>query len=406
MCSKCNNNGCSCSKEVNLKGPRGFRGEAGPTGSQGPAGPQGTQGTSGPSNPANIDIIAINDITVTSNIVGDLTTYTVGRTVIDTGWVDLEGFAYYQGTMANQKPQVRRMANQIHFRGDLIIPIADGAGASVPLTTEDTVRNTFRKDVEVSTGNAFISNAEIFFNSTGAAGGVVIPSSVLDVSTNLDNTYTLNNQIATRQTVLDYVNPALTNPGTVLLSSTFQVSITNTKQLKITSLESQEQNTADSQSMQGAGPLNKLSSRFQIRTPAVNNNGVYDGGSQVGDTNQSSVSINIGTTLAVGQYYTLLNLAAGDDFTNVGFNFTQGITFRATGTTPTTWVASELQVATIGQKQSLMPQSFSGVSYDGILYPFMLDATAGSVNASLANDLGGFKIRLDGLIAYLAIATP
>ena len=406
MCSKCNNNGCSCSKEVNLKGPRGFRGEAGPTGSQGPAGPQGIQGTSGPSNPANIDIIAINDITVTSNIVGDLTTYTVGRTVIDTGWVDLEGFAYYQGTMANQKPQVRRMANQIHFRGDLIIPIADGAGASVPLTTEDTVRNTFRKNVEVSTGNAFISNAEIFFNSTGAAGGVVIPSSVLDVSTNLDNTYTLNNQIATRQTVLDYVNPALTNPGTVLLSSTFQVSITNTKQLKITSLESQEQNTADSQSMQGASPLNKLSSRFQIRFPAVNNNGVYDGGSQVGDTNSGSVSINIGTTLAVGQYYTLLNLAAGDDFTNVGYNFTQGITFRATGTTPTTWVASELQVATIGQKQSLMPQSFSGGSYDGILYPFMLDAGAGSVNASLANDLGGFKIRLDGLIAYLAIATP
>jgi len=403
MSNKCNKN-CK-NQDVNLKGPRGFRGDAGPVGPQGPSGPQGIQGVSGPSNPADIDIVAIDDITVSSATVGDLTTYTIGRDIIDTGWVDLEGFAYYQGTMASKKPQVRRMGSQLHFRGDLIIPIADGAGASVPLTTEDTVRNTFRKNVEVSTGNAFINNAEIFFNSTGAAGGVVIPSSVLDVSTNLDNTYTLNNQIATRQTVLDYVNPTLTSPGTALLSSTFQVSITNTKQLKITSLESQEQNTADSQSMQGASPLNKLSSRFQIRFPAVNNNGVYAGGTQVGDTNQS-VSIAIGTTLAVGQYYTILNLAAGDDFTNVGFNFTQGVTFRATGTTPTTWVASELQVATIGQKQSLMPQSFSGVTYDGILYPFMLDAGTGSVNASLANDLGGFKIRLDGLIAYLAIATP
>jgi hypothetical protein len=404
MSNKCNKN-CA-SHDIKLKGPRGFRGEAGPTGSQGPAGPQGIQGTSGPSNPANIDIVAINDITVTSNTVGDLTTYTVGRTIIDTGWVDLEGFAYYQGTMANQKPQVRRMGNQIHFRGDLIIPIADGAGASVPLTTEDTVRNTFRKDVEVSTGNTFISNAEIFFNSTGAAGGVVIPSSVLDVSTNLDNTYTLNNQIATRQTILEYSNPLNTNPGTALLSSTFQVSITNTKQLKITSLESQEQNTADSQSMQGASPLNKLNSRFQIRFPAVNNNGFYDGSSQVGDTNPDAVSTSIGDPLTVGQYYTIVNLAAGDDFTNVGFNFTQGVTFQATGTTPTTWVASEIQVATIGQRQSLMPQSFNGINYAGILYPFMLDAGAGSVNASLANDLGGFKIRLDGLIAYLAIATP
>jgi hypothetical protein len=404
MSNKCNKN-CA-SHEVKLKGPRGFRGETGPAGPQGPIGPQGIQGTPGPSNPANIDIVAINDITVTSNTVGDLTTYTVGRDIIDTGWVDMEGFDYYQGTMTNQKPQVRRMGNQIHFRGDLIIPIADGGGAAVPLTTEDTVRNTFRKDVEVSAGNAFISNAEIFFNSTGSAGGVVIPTSVLDVSTNLDNTYTLNNQIATRQTVLDYIGLSSGQSGTALLSSTFQVSITNTKQLKITSLESQEQNSADVQNLQGVSPLNKLTSHFQIRFPAMSHNGDYVGSNRYGDTNNDLRSKTVGSIFVIGQWYTMINLAAGDDFANIGYDVSNGPTWQATGTTATTYLASEITVAAIAERNAAKNLVPTPVGYEALLYPFMLDTGAGRVNASLANDLGGFKIRLDGLIAYLAIAAP
>ena len=400
MSNKCNKN-CA-NQEVKLRGPRGFRGETGPAGPQGPIGPQGVAGEKGPSNPASIDIVGIDDITVSSNTVGDLTTYTVGRDIIDTGWVDMEGFDYYQGTMASKKPQVRRMGQQLHFRGDLIIPIADGGGAAVPLTTEDTVRNTFRKDVEVSAGNTFISNAEIFFNSTGSAGGVVIPTSVLDVSTNLDNTYTLNNQIATRQTVLDYISVGAGQSGTALLSSTFQVSITDTKQLKITSLESQEQNAADVVNYQGASPLNKINTKFQIRFPAISHNGEYDGGERYGDSNTGPVMLQIGSLLIVGAWYTIKNLGAGDDFTNVGYNPGFGETFQATGTTPTTWNTTELQTARIGERQAIMPQNFINPNYEGLLYPFMLDAGSGRVNAALANDLGGFKIRLDGLIAYLA----
>lgn len=400
MSNKCNKN-CA-NQEVKLRGPRGFRGEAGPPGPQGPIGPQGVAGDKGPSNPASIDIVGIDDITVSSNTVGDLTTYTVGRDIIDTGWVDMEGFDYYQGTMASKKPQVRRMGQQLHFRGDLIIPIADGGGAAVPLTTEDTVRNTFRKDVEVSTGNAFISNAEIFFNSTGSAGGVVIPTSVLDVSTNLDNTYTLNNQIATRQTVLDYISAGAGQSGTALLSSTFQVSITDTKQLKITSLESQEQNAADVVNYQGASPLNKINTKFQIRFPAISNNGEYTGSSRYGDTDTNPVNLPIGSAFVVGAYYTIVEFGAGDDFTNIGYDPSIGRTWQATGTTATTFASSQIQNAQIGEKESLLPQFLNGNIYEGVLYPFMLDAGSGRVNAALANDLGGFKIRLDGLIAYLA----
>ncbi len=402
MSNKCNKN-CA-SHEVKLRGPRGFRGDAGPVGPQGPSGKQGTQGAPGPSNPADIDIVAIDDITVSSATVGDLTTYTIGRDIIDTGWVDLEGFAYYQGAMATNKPQVRRMDNQVHFRGDFIIPIADGGGAVIPLTTEDTVRNTFRKNVEVSTGNAFISNAEIFFNSTGAAGGVVIPTSVLGVSTNLDNTYTLNNQIAIRQTVLDYIGGPAGQPGTALLSSTFQVSITDTKQLKITSLEAQEQNAADVQNLQGVSPLNKLTSKYQIRYPAISYNGDYVGGDRRGDTNVDLVSISIGDVLVIGQWYTMVSLGAGDDFANIGYDIANGPTWQATGAIPTTWLTSEITVAAIAERNASMNLAQTGADFSGLLYPFMLDAGGGFVNASLANDLGGFKIRLDGLIAYLAPA--
>lgn len=402
MSNKCNKN-CN-NQNINLKGPRGFRGDAGPVGPQGPSGPQGIPGGSGPSNPADIDIVAIDDITVSSVTVGDLTTYTVGRDIIDTGWVDLEGFDYYQGVMEANKPQVRRMSNQIHFRGELIIPIADGGGAAVPLTTEDTVRNTFRKDVEVSTGNAFISNSEIFFNSTGAAGGVVIPTSVLDASTNLDNTYTLNNQISTRQTVLDYLGVSAGISGTVLMSSTFQVSITNTKQLKITPLEAQEQNAADVQNCQGASPLNKITSHWQIRYPAMSHNGDYVGSNRLGDTNTSLLTMSFGAAFVIGQWYTMISLGIGDDFANVGYDIGNGPTWQATDVTATTYLSSEIAVASIAERPISMPQTENGGAFSTLRYPFMADAGVGTVNTSLANDLGGFKIRLDGLMAYLAPA--
>ena len=402
MSNKCDKN-CK-NQDINLKGPRGFRGEAGPTGPQGPSGPQGIQGVEGPSNPADIDIITIDDITVSSVTVGDLTTYTIGRDIIDTGWVDLEGFAYYQGAMATNKPQVRRMDNQVHFRGDLIIPIADGGGAAVPITTADTYRTTLRATPQVSTGNTFIdSNGDLFFNSTGTAGGVVIPTSVLGPAVNLDNSYQLNREFAERQIILDYLTAfAIGNSGTALMSAPIKVTISSDKKLKITSLQAREENSADVVNFHGASPLNKLSSRAGIRFPAIDNSGNYISAQRVGDS--SSLRPIVSGALTIGSTYSIQTLQAGDDFTNVGFDIANGTTFIATGTTPTNWTNfSVLWESRGGFNREMWLGGILDAptgAFDTPMYPFFLDTA--DVNTSDITNLGGFKISLDGLIAYLA----
>ena len=65
------------------------------------------------------------DVTVTSGV--------IAANILDTGWIDLDGFGYYSGpTTLTLKPQARRIGNVIHFRGLVNIPIDDGTGA--PLT--------------------------------------------------------------------------------------------------------------------------------------------------------------------------------------------------------------------------------------------------------------------------------
>jgi hypothetical protein len=75
-CKECND--CTPKRgERGLRGPQGERGIPGVNGEFGATGPQGPQGDSGTN--ANIVVVGANDIVVTSNIVGPVTTYTVGR---------------------------------------------------------------------------------------------------------------------------------------------------------------------------------------------------------------------------------------------------------------------------------------------------------------------------------------
>jgi len=56
--------------------------------------------------------------TATINL--DNTANVITANITDTGWIDLRGFAYYSGVT---KPQCRRIGNQIHFRGVVVIPL-------------------------------------------------------------------------------------------------------------------------------------------------------------------------------------------------------------------------------------------------------------------------------------------
>lgn len=129
-----NNNDCKkcdpCSPKV-LRGPRGPQGEkgvqgnTGPIGIQGPIGPQGPPGADGPEGPQG-----------PQGNPGP-----PGTTLVDTGWLDLEGFCHYTGTFP--KPQARQIHKTIYFRGYLVVPLAGPSGVLTIGSSSDDYQNQY-----------------------------------------------------------------------------------------------------------------------------------------------------------------------------------------------------------------------------------------------------------------------
>jgi hypothetical protein len=124
--------------------------------------------------------------------------------VQDTGWVKLEGFDTYMNDTAGtlyEYPQVRRIGNQLHFKGNIVIPLAETTSALRPWEYTATVNNY---EEDPSTGNATTiatpyqglggvitgSFGSITFNrnALGSAESV-IPVSVIPFSYQLDGAY-------------------------------------------------------------------------------------------------------------------------------------------------------------------------------------------------------------------------
>ena len=125
--------------------------------------------------------------------------------VQDTGWVKLDGFNTYMNDTAGtlyEYPQVRRIGNQLHFKGNIVIPLAETTSALRPWLYTATVSNY---EEDPSTGNAttiktpyqgtggVITNTfgSIIFNRNSASiAESVIPVSVIPSGYQLDGTYT------------------------------------------------------------------------------------------------------------------------------------------------------------------------------------------------------------------------
>ena len=124
--------------------------------------------------------------------------------VQDTGWVKLEGFDTYMNDTAGtlyEYPQVRRIGNQLHFKGNIVIPLAETTSALRPWLYTATVNNY---EEDPSTGNATTiatpyqglggvitgSFGSITFNrnALGSAESV-IPVSVIPFGYQLDGAY-------------------------------------------------------------------------------------------------------------------------------------------------------------------------------------------------------------------------
>jgi hypothetical protein len=156
--------------------------------------------------------------TTTVNL--DITGNVITANITDTGWVDLDGFTYYSGVT---KPQCRRIGNQVHFRGNVYIPLENPAspGSVVPLTSGTAYNPILGCTVWSGVGGCSInSSGSITFNN----GASVVPSSI--TSNNFDALYRSGWQPIARQ--ID-VNGTY---GTAL-TSVVNIFITNTKQLQL-----------------------------------------------------------------------------------------------------------------------------------------------------------------------------
>jgi len=155
--------------------------------------------------------------------------YTISAKVIDTGWIDLLGFGYYNtsytGT-ASFKPQCRRIGNVVHFRGYLVVPLATSSVDGTPITysyqsSGGSIDSYFLVDhpftADSGAGSCQVnSSGFINFNQ----GSSVIPPGILSVGETLDQTYGFGYRIAYRPISAGSASTMLTTLGSVAILST------------------------------------------------------------------------------------------------------------------------------------------------------------------------------------------
>lgn len=150
---------------------------------------------------------AVNDISLN---VEDTTTVnltyassTLSANIQDTGWHCLLGFDSYMNTDPGteyQYPQVRRIGNQLHFRGTIVIPLATGGGSVLPWIYTSTINNyegdgvstpVTLKDPYVGTGGVVLQSYGLIQFNRNASGNPnsVIPLAVLPAGYSIDGGY-------------------------------------------------------------------------------------------------------------------------------------------------------------------------------------------------------------------------
>lgn len=165
----------------------------------------------------------------------------ISAKLLDTGWIDLTGFAYYSGTAGSTLvPQARRIGNMVHFRGTLVIPIDDGTGSVLgwnygfgPAVDTYYLSNTVTP-ASVGAGSVVTSaSGTVTFNQ----GTSVIPASIMSVAETFDNNYGISFVVGTRPIEVDAV-PVTSS----ILTGLFNISISASKVLSVTLPKNAEQN--------------------------------------------------------------------------------------------------------------------------------------------------------------------
>ena len=225
---------------VGQNGQRGDDGQDGQDGNPGPPGGQGERGFTGDQGLSGLSGFLPQD---------------------DTGWHNLEGFAYYQGPATSIIPQARRINRNIYFRGIVVVPISDeGQSAGnidqlslVPLNV--IANGTFGKLYESTpfchtygyktTGsNPTDTTGMCYLNYDGAitfnAEKSVIPLAVLPTGMTIDKSWSSNWTPIARRI---YTTPNVANDhGSVSLTAFVSIVMTNTGRLVLQCVRDIENN--------------------------------------------------------------------------------------------------------------------------------------------------------------------
>ena len=167
--------------------------------------------------------------------------FVVSAKILDTGWIDLDGFGFYTGIETDSfRPRVRRIGNTLHFKGQVMVPIDDGVG--VPLLWQySTVPPVDTYYLSTTVTPATVGPDSVLLNTSGVItfnqGNSVIPTTIMGVGETIDDTYLKSDVIGFRRIQVDgapVTSTILTTIGTVTIS--------DNKTLKIKVLKNQEQN--------------------------------------------------------------------------------------------------------------------------------------------------------------------
>jgi hypothetical protein len=235
----------------------------------------------------------------------------ISAKLLDTGWIDLDGFIYYSGTTGTTLvPQARRIGNMVHFRGTLVIPIDDGTGSVLgwnygfgPAVDTYYLSNTVTP-ASVGPGSVSTSTSgTVTFNQ----GTSVIPTSIMGVAETFDNNYGISFVVGTRPIEIDAA-PVTSS----VLTGLFNISISASKILSVTLPKNAEQNAFSGTAAFNTSHLNYIVSHVIA-------------GDNVPDFANANTNINSNTgagTIALNLEYSATNIypfsCNANDETQVG----------------------------------------------------------------------------------------
>ena len=189
--------------------------------------------------------------------------YSFSAKILDTGWINLDGFGFYTGSDTDAlRPRVRRIGNTLHFKGQVMIPIDDGVGAPL-LWQYQNVPPVDTYYLSTTVTPASVGAGSVIASSTGLItfnqGVSVIPNSVMSALESLDDNYTKNFTIGYRRTQINAAPDTST-----ILTTIGSLTITSNKTLSFALLKNGEQNAFSGTDAFNTSHLNYVVSHVRI----------------------------------------------------------------------------------------------------------------------------------------------